>query len=280
MRPSGLASHFPFRRLISYLLLAVFAVFALFPLYWMAATSLKSPYDVVNHPTELIPRSVEWRNYALAWTSTNFARQMLNSFLVAFSVCLTQIVTSAMAGYSFARLRPRGGGFFFFVFMTTIMLPFQTLVVPVFVMLARLHWIDTYQALILPTAANAFGVYLFRQFFASIPVELEEAAVVDGAGRWTILWKILFPLARPATVTVFLLTFVAEWNDLFKPLILTNSREMRTVQLGLSVFQEQFVVQYSLLMAAVVIVSIPVFGVFFAAQKKLIGAFSTAGLKG
>lgn len=260
--------------------LVIAAFLALFPLYWMAATSLKSSYELLSAPTALLPASPAWSNYAEAWRSSNFARQMFNSFFVALSVCFAQIVTSAMAGYCLARLRPRGGNVVFFIFLMTIMLPFQTLVVPVFVMLAKVGWIDTYQALILPTAANAFGIYLFRQFFLSLPVELEEAALVDGASRWTILWNVLFPLARPAATTVFLLTFVAEWNDLFKPLILTNSQDMRTVQLGLSVFQEQFMVEYALLMAAVTIVSLPVFGVFLAAQKRLISAFSTAGLKG
>jgi multiple sugar transport system permease protein len=267
-------------RLAGIAVLVAAAFIAVFPLYWMVVTSLKTSYDLLSSPTNLFPESVEWGNYVAAWQSTNFARQVVNSLFVAFSVCFVQIVSSAMAGYCLARLKPRGGGILFVVFLTTIMLPFQTIVVPVFVMLAKVGWINSYQALILPTAANAFGIYLFRQFFVSLPVELEEAARIDGASRWTILWKILFPLARPAATTVFLLTFVAEWNDLFKPLILTNSQDMRTVQLGLSVFQEQFLVKYSLLMAAVTIVSLPVFGVFFVAQKRLISAFSTAGLKG
>jgi multiple sugar transport system permease protein len=261
-----------------YVLAAVIAAIFLLPLIGMVVTSLREPADAASG-FALVPDSFHWQNYVLAWRSTNFPRQFANSLLMALGVTLGQIITSIMAGYAFARMPFFGKSAIFAVVLSTIIVPFQILVIPVFIILVKLSWINTYWALVVPSLANAFGIFLFTQFFRTIPFELEEAAYIDGASRWTVLWRILVPLSRPAIATLFLFTFIAEWNDLFKPLVFTSTREMRTVQLGLTVFQEQFRVEYTLLMAAVVFVTIPSVVLFFLGQKQFVKGVATTGLK-
>ena len=248
------------------------------PLVLMLLTSLKTPSEAAVGAS-FLPSSLHFENYAEAWRATNFGRQFVNSLVVALAVTFGQILTSLLAGYAFARMDFFGRKTLFMLVLGTIILPFQVLVIPVFVVLAKLGWINSFAALIVPSLANGFGIFLFAQFFETIPYELEEAAYLDGASRWTVLWRIIVPLSRPAVATLFMFTFIAEWNDLFKPLVFTSTRGMRTVQLGLTVFQEQFKVEYSLLMAAVVFVTIPSVALFFLGQKQFIKGIATSGLK-
>ncbi|MGB5633721.1 MAG: carbohydrate ABC transporter permease, partial [Waterburya sp.] len=190
-----------------------------------------------------------------------------------------QIITSALAGYAIARLEFKGKQAILLLILATLVIPFQLLVIPIFVILKWAHLINSYWALILPTAANGFGIFLMRQYFASIPVELEEAAALDGANRLQILTRIMLPLSRPAIITLFLFTFIGEWNDLFKPLVFTTRPELRTVQLALSEFQEQFTSDWSLMMAAVVIATIPVLILFLIGQKQFIQGIGSTGIK-
>ncbi len=248
------------------------------PLVAMLTTSLRDPARAASG-FALLPDGLHFENYLAAWRATNFPRQFVNSLIMALSVTAGQIVTSLMAGYAFARLDFVGKKPLFVVLLATIVIPFQILVIPVFIILVKLSWINTYWALIVPSLANAFGIFLFTQFFKTIPYELEEAAYMDGASRWTVLWRILVPLSKPAITTLFLFTFIAEWNDLFKPLVFTSTRNMRTVQLGLTVFQEQFRVDYALLMAAVVFVTVPSVLLFFIGQRQFVKGIATSGLK-
>ncbi|MBS1809885.1 MAG: carbohydrate ABC transporter permease [Acidobacteria bacterium] len=259
------------------LALFVTLIFAL-PLLAMLVTSLRDPAKAAAG-FSLWPDSFHWQNYIEAWRATNFPRQFINSLVMALGVTAGQIITSLMAGYAFARMEFTGKKPLFVALLATLVIPFQILVIPVFIILVKLSWINTYWALIIPSLANAFGIFLFTQFFQTIPYELEEAAYIDGASRWTVLWKILVPLAKPAITTLFLFTFIAEWNDLFKPLVFTSTKSMRTVQLGLTVFQEQFKVDYALLMAAVVFVTVPSILLFFLGQKQFIKGIATGGLK-
>ena len=218
-------------------------------------------------------------NYRHAWQQGNFLLAFANSTLVALSVTALQIFTSALAGYALARLDFKGKQAVLLLILTTLVIPFQLLVIPTFIVLKWANLINSYWSLILPTAANGFGIFLMRQYFASIPVELEEAAALDGANRWQILTQILLPLARPALVTLFLFTFIGEWNDLFKPLVFITRPELKTVQLALSEFQEQFTNDWSLLMAAVVIATIPVVLLFAIGQKQFIQGIGSTGIK-
>ena len=266
-------------RFVNYALVVLVTLIFVLPLAEMALTSLRDPAAAAAGGSSLWAGGFRWQNYVEAWQATNFPRQFINSLIVALSVTLGQIITSLMAGYAFARMRFFGKQAIFLVLLATIIIPFQILVIPVFIILVNLSWLNTYWALIVPSLANAFGIFLFTQFFKTIPYELEEAAYLDGASRWTVLWKLLVPLSRPAIATLFLFTFIAEWNDLFKPLVFTSTKNMRTVQLGLTVFQEQFKVEYTLLMAAVVFVTVPSVLLFFIGQKQFIKGIANTGFK-
>ncbi|MBW4537284.1 MAG: carbohydrate ABC transporter permease [Pleurocapsa minor HA4230-MV1] len=220
-----------------------------------------------------------WANYQQAWHRGGFFLAFANSTIVALSVTALQIITSALAGYALARLKFKGKQAILLLILATLVIPFQLLVIPIFVILKWAHLINSYWSLILPTAANGFGIFLLRQYFSSIPIELEEAAALDGANRLQILTQIMLPLARPAIVTLFLFTFIGEWNDLFKPLVFTTRPELRTVQLALSEFQEQFTSDWSLLMAAVVIATVPVLVLFLIGQKQFIQGIGSTGIK-
>jgi multiple sugar transport system permease protein len=263
---------------LKYAAIVFICLIFLAPLILMVFISLQNPQDASSN-FSLLPKSFHLQNYVEAWQATNFLRQFINSLIMAVGVTLGQIITSLMAGYAFARMEFFGKPVLFIVLLATIIIPFQILVIPVFIVLVKLSWVNTYWALIVPSLANAFGIFMFTQFFKTIPYELEEAAYLDGASRWTVLWKIMVPLSRPAIATLFMFTFIAEWNDLFKPLVFTSTKNMRTVQLGLTVFQEQFRVDYSLLMAAVVFVTIPSVALFFIGQKQFIKGIAASGFK-
>jgi multiple sugar transport system permease protein len=226
-----------------------------------------------------LPTHITFANYQAAWERGNFLLAFANSTLVALAVTAAQIFTSALAGYALARLRFPGRQPLLLLVLATLVIPFQLLVIPIFLILKWGHLLNTYAALILPTAANGFGIFLLRQFFLTIPIELEQAASLDGANRWQILWRIMLPLSRPALVTLFLFTFIGEWNDLFKPLIFTTRPELRTVQLALAEFQEQFTNSWQLLMAAVAIATIPVVCLFLIGQKQFIRGIASTGIK-
>jgi multiple sugar transport system permease protein len=220
-----------------------------------------------------------WANYQAAWHRGDFLLAFANSTLVALGVTALQIITSALAGYALARLKFQGKQAILLLILATLVIPFQLLVIPLFVILKWAHLINSYWSLILPTAANGFGIFLMRQYFASIPIELEEAAFIDGANRLQVLTRIMLPLSRPALITLFLFTFIGEWNDLFKPLVFTTRPELRTVQLALSEFQEQFTNDWSLMMAAVVIATLPVLILFLIGQKQFIQGIGSTGIK-
>jgi multiple sugar transport system permease protein len=257
--------------------LIIGAILVLLPLGIVLLTSIAPSNATTSQAISF--SNLTWDNYREAWQRGQFLLAFANSTFVALAVTALQIFTSALAGYALARLQFRGKEAILLLILTTLVIPFQLLVIPIFVVLKWGHLINTYWALILPTGANGFSIFLMRQFFMSIPVELEDAAALDGANRLQILWKILLPLSRPALVTLFLFTFIGEWNDLFKPLIFTTRPELRTVQLALAEFQEAFTNSWPLLMAAVVIATIPVLVLFIIGQKQFIQGISNTGLK-
>ncbi len=256
------------------LLLGVFVV--LLPLLVVFLTSF-APAGAT--PSVLPKNGWNVANYAEAWRRGKFLLAFFNSTLVALAVTAFQIITSALAGYALARLKFRGKQALLLIILATLVIPFQLLVIPIFLILKWGNLINTYWALILPTAVNGFGIFLLRQYFQTIPVELEEAAAIDGANRFQILWRVMLPLSRPALVTLFLFTFIGEWNDLFKPLVFTTRPELRTVQLALAEFQEQFTNNWPLLMAAVAIATLPVMLLFLVGQRQFIRGVATTGIK-
>jgi multiple sugar transport system permease protein len=256
--------------------LLLLAVVVLLPLFVVFFTSFQPPGGT---PEVASPNGWYLGNYRDAWQRGKFLLAFANSSLVALAVTALQIVTSALAGYALARLKFRGRQALLLIVIATLVIPFQLLVIPIFLVLKWGHLINTYGALILPTAVNGFGIFLLRQYFQTIPVELEEAAALDGATRLQILWQIMLPLARPALVTLFLFTFIGEWNDLFKPLVFTTRPELRTVQLALAEFQEQFTNNWPLMMAAVTIATVPVMVLFLIGQRQFIQGIATTGIK-
>jgi multiple sugar transport system permease protein len=252
------------------------AAIILIPLLVVLLTSFVPPGTV----PEVVPKK-GWSlaNYHDAWQRGKFLLAFANSSLVALVVTAFQIVTSALAGYALARLKFWGRRILLLIVIATLVIPFQMLVIPVFLVLKWGGAINTYWALILPTAVNGFGIFLLRQYFQTIPLELEEAAAIDGANRLQILWRIMLPLSRPALVTLFLFTFIGEWNDLFKPLVFTTRPELRTVQLALAEFQEQFTNNWPLMMAAVTIATVPILLLFLVGQRQLIQGIATTGIK-
>ncbi len=253
---------------LSLFLLFLGAILALLPLSVMGVMSLSKTGG-----------GWTFDHYREAWERGGFLLAFANSTFVALSVTGIQMITSALAGYALARLQFKGKQALLLVILTTLVIPFQILVIPIFLVLKWGHLINTYGALILPTAVNGFGIFLMRQYFQTIPIELEEAAMLDGANRFQILWRIMLPLSRPALVTLFLFTFIGEWNDLFKPLVFTTRSSLRTVQLALAGFQEQFTNNWTLMMAAVVIATIPVVILFLLGQRQLIRGVATTGIK-
>jgi multiple sugar transport system permease protein len=268
------ASRARFFQLLNTCLLVLGAVVVLLPLAVVFLASL-TPTGVLGNFDE-----ITLENYRTAWARGDFWLAFANSTLVALAVTAAQVVTSALAGYALARLQFPGRRTWLLLVLASLVIPFQLLVIPIFLVLKWGHLLNTYAALILPTAANGFGIFLLRQYFLTLPVELEEAAALDGATRWQILWEVMLPLARPAVVTLFLFTFIGEWNDLFKPLIFTTRPELRTVQLALAELQEQFTSNWSLLMAGVTIATIPVVVLFLLGQRQFIRGIATTGIKG
>lgn len=268
---------FGFGELVSLIVLLLGAGLVLLPLAVVFLTSF-SPADTPL-PSGVLPSQLTLANYRAAWGRGNFLLAFANSTFVALAVTGFQIITSALAGYALARLKFQGRTAILLIVLATLVIPFQLLVIPIFLVLKWGHLINSYGALILPTAANGFGIFLLRQYFSTIPVELEEAAALDGANRIQILWRVMLPLARPALVTLFLFTFIGEWNDLFKPLVFTTRPELKTVQLALAEFQEQFTNNWPLLMAAVAIATVPIVLLFLAGQRQFIRGIATTGIK-
>ncbi|WP_219907547.1 carbohydrate ABC transporter permease [Aphanothece hegewaldii] len=258
-------------------ILGLISILVLFPLGVVFITSIVPIGMTIKEA--ITQNYYTWENYQEAWKQGNFILAFANSTGVAIAVTFFQIVTSTTAGYALSRLSFSGRNSILLLVLATLVIPFQLLVIPIFLVLKWGNLINTYWAMILPTAANGYSIFLMRQFFLTIPIELEEAALLDGANRLQILWNILLPLSRPALVTLFLISFIAEWNDLFKPLVFTTRPELRTVQLAVAAFQEEFTNSWSVLMAVVVIVTLPIIILFLFGQKQFIRGIGTTGLK-
>jgi len=263
-----------------HLLLIAGSVVMLVPFAWMLSTSLKEPGDVFIYPPQWIPQPVRWENYQETVTVMPFGRFYLNSIIQALSVTVLQIVTSSLAAFAFARLRFRGRDLLFLLYLATMMIPFPVTMIPNFIIMRYLNWIDTFQALILPPAFSAFSTFLLRQYFMSIPVEMDDAARVDGASSFRIWWQIILPLSGPALATLAIFTFLGQWNSFLWPLIVTNSEKMRTLPVGLATFQSQYSVQWHLLMAGSVIAVLPILVIYIVGQKWFVRGITLTGMGG
>ena len=255
------------------------AFLTLVPFLWMVLTSFKDLGEIFSYPPTWWPKHVSLGNYHAAFDAAPFGRYYLNSLFVAVSVTLGQLVTCSLAAYAFARMEFWGRDVLFYLFLGTMMVPAHVTMIPSYMVLNSLGMIDTYGALIVPGLASAFGTFLLRQFFLTLPKELEEAAFIDGCGRFRVLWQIILPLSRPALATLTVFTFMGVFNDFLWALIAINSERLYTVQLGLSIFRDRYSTEWGSLMAGSVVATLPVLLVFLAAQKYFIQGIALSGLK-
>lgn len=252
------------------------------PFLWLVSLSLQEPQAVFRYPPRFIPERFIWSSYPDAWRALPFGRMYVNSILTSGLIVLGQVITSCLAAYGLTQLRFRGRHLAFLVIISTMMVPVQATFIPAYVIVSRLGWVDTYWALVVPFVASGFGVFLMRQAFLVVPKALVEAARIDGAGHWTILTRILVPLARPAIVTLAALSFTFHYNDFFWPLIVTNSARMRTLPVGLATMiltEGSHGTQWNQVMAADVFTIVPLLAVFVLLQRHLAPTSLTAGVK-
>jgi multiple sugar transport system permease protein len=268
------------RRAAVYAVLVLGAIFAAFPFVWMLLTSLKTHTEALSTPPTWLPSVWHFDNYVKAWQAAPFARYFINTFFICFFVVALSMITAVLAAYAFARLDFYGRDLLFGLFLATLMIPFETIIIPNFLVLKHLHWLNTYPALIVPFGASVFSIFLLRQHFASLPNELFDSASLDGAGHLRTLWSVVLPLSKGPLSAIALFAFLGSWNSLLWPLIVTNSQNLRPIQLGLSVFTTQEGTEPQLLMAASAFTIAPIVILYFLAQKQFMEGFAATGVKG
>ncbi len=272
--------HSPFRLALSQTLLSIVALIFLAPMIWMVLSALKPGAEVFTTPPKLFGSAIQWSNFRDAWNYVPFGRFIINTFLVAAAGTIITVVTSAMSAYAFARLHFRFRDALFVLYLATLIVPQEIIVIPMFLIMQRLGWVNSFQSLILPWAFTAFGTFLLRQFFLTVPRELEEAAKIDGAGHVRILTAVIAPIAAPAFAVLGVFTFLAYWNSFLWPLIIVNDTDHATVPLGLQLFLSQNGQRWELLMAAATISMAPTVLLVLALQKYLVRGIALSGLGG
>ncbi|HEX7009711.1 MAG TPA: carbohydrate ABC transporter permease [Phycisphaeraceae bacterium] len=272
----------PLQQLIVYALLCAGAVGMIVPFIWMVSNSLKTDAEARLVPPTLLPTQPLWSNYPEALQMMGFGRALANTVVITFCCVVGQVISSSLVGFGFARFRFRGREAMFLLMLSTMMLPGQVTMIPVFILFRSLGWIDTFWPLIVPAwVASPFFAFMFRQFFAQVPEELIEAARIDGASNWSIYWRMMLPLSSPVIAIVAIYTFMGTWNDFMGPLIYLNSPDHYTLALALNSFNGQYGVQHvNLLMAASVVTALPCIVLFFAAQKYFVESVAMTGMKG
>jgi multiple sugar transport system permease protein len=269
------------RPVLTYALLCLVAAIFLLPLFWMLSSSLKPEWQVLASPPVWLPNPPRWQNYPEALTYVPFARYAANTLIICAGAIVGHLLSCTIVAYGFARLRAPGKGFFFALMLSTLMLPYPVTMVPLFALFNALGWINTFLPLIVPAFfGNAFYIFLLRQFFLTLPPELEDAARIDGANLLQTLWHVILPISTPALATVLIFTFQATWNDFLQPLIYLQDQSRYTVTLGLNFFRGSFKVNWAYLMAASLVVVLPVVIVFFLAQRLFIQGIAMSGIKG
>jgi multiple sugar transport system permease protein len=266
--------------LVSNALKLIIAFVVLFPIIWMILTALKPSSEVISWPPLLLPRQWEWSNLLRVEQAGPFVRWYLNSLLIAAATIAGNLVFGVPAAYAFARMRFRGRNIAFIMVLGSLMIPSEVLLIPLFVFLSKLNWVNTYWALIVPFLANGFIIFLLKQFFETIPPELEEAALVDGCGPLRILWHVVLPVSRPALAVSAFFVFIGSWNSYLYPLIVTTSASMRTVTVGLSLFQSEAGTDWPLLMSAATLIAAPAVIAFLLIEKHLTDTMAMSGING
>ncbi len=268
---------------LTYALAVVFLVVFLFPFLYMVGTALKPNTEIYTWPPRILPQHPVWNDFLAAWNEAHFSRYFLNSTVVAVVSVVTNVLVGSMAGYAFARLRFPGRNLLFLLVLVTLMIPNAVLIVPLFLMMKDVPftdpggWLNTYQGIILPTAVTGFSIFLMRQFLAGLPRDLDEQAEIDGCNLFQTYWYVILPLSRPALAIVAVFTALTRWNDYTWPLVVANSPDIYTVQIGLAGFVHTHVAVWNLLMAGAVIAAVPVFLIYAIAQPYFAQSLSALG---
>ena len=267
--------------ILLYVVLILIALAFLLPLYWVVVTSLKTEGDVMRMPPEFFPTVLHWENYVELMSRFNFALYAFNSLKVSVLGVIGALFSCSMAAYVFARMDFPGKNILFALLMSTMMLPSQVTLIPQFLIFSRLGLMNTHVALFLPDfLAKAFGVFLLRQYFMTVPKELEEAARIDGCGTFRVYWQICLPLAKPTLATLAIFTFMDNWNDLLRPVIYLNEDAKRTITVGMALLESPTTTTWTLMMCGAVVSIIPLLIVYLFAQKYFVEGTATSGLKG
>jgi ABC-type glycerol-3-phosphate transport system permease component len=265
----------------AYLTMTAIAFVVMIPLFWMLSTSLKERWEIFVYPPEWIPQNPQWGNYIEAFTKYPLGRFMLNSLILVGANLAGELLSVPLVAYGFARLRFPGRNVLFLIMLGTMMIPIHSRLIPLFALYTRLGWINTYWPLIVPAfTGSAFFIFLMVQYIRTLPRDLDEAARMDGAGTWTILYRIILPLCKPPLAILVVYTFWWSWNDFLLPLIFINSFDLFPIQVGLALFKGRYSVEWNLFMAATLVSIVPVLILYFFAQKQLIGGIASVGIKG
>ena len=265
---------------IRHLILAPLAVLIVFPIAWMVLTSLKPSAETILWPPKMLPQVPTLQNYYEVFVRWPFLRFFLNSLLVSGVSTVMILLTSSSAGYAFAKIKSRWLNLIFFVFIATIIVPFESYMIPVYLLVNRLGWLNSYPGLILPFIIMAFGVFFMRQTIQAIPDELIQAARIDGCSEFAILWRMILPLSVGPLSALAIYAFLNVWGFFTWPLIITTTQEMYTTEIGLTLFQSQFFIEYGLVAAGATVTALPLLLVFFIFQRRIITAVTLTGLKG
>jgi ABC-type glycerol-3-phosphate transport system permease component len=268
-------------RWLAMLVVACGAVTVFFPLFWMAITSVKTAPEIQRVPLQILPDSwANLENYREVFQREPFGRYLLNSALVASIAAVSSLVVSSLAGYGFAKFQFPGRDLFFFGIIGILMVPFQSVVVPLYGWVSRLGLLDTYLGIVAPDLVSVFGVFLMRQAIEVIPGDYMDAARIDGCGELRIFFRVILPSVKPAMATLLIIKFMWNWNEFFWPLVVVNSPQMRVVTMGLMSFTNMYFIEYNLLTAAAVISVLPILIIFLTLQKWVVQAVVMSGLKG
>lgn len=269
-------------RIINYTVLIGVAAILILPFLWIISTSLKGNESIFAIPPQWIPDKIHWENYKNVFEKMPFFIYLRNSVFISVMTIIGTLLSSSLVAYAFACLKWPGRNAVFIFVLATLMLPMQVTMIPLFVLFKNFHWLNTFKPLIVPAffGGGAFNIFLLRQFFLTIPRDLFDAARIDGCSEWRIYWSIVLPLAKPALATVAILTFMMTWNDFLGPLIYLSDKLKGTLALGLAIFIGQHQTEWGMLMAASVMMMIPMIVLFFLFQKYFIKGFMVSGIKG
>jgi len=262
---------------VLFLFVLALGLVTIFPLLWMISSSLKGSAEQYN--LKLLPQNPSLDNFRYVFSAIPFWRYMLNSFFVSVTVTVVALFFHSMAAYSLARLRFPGREFIFLAIFATMLVSLPVILVPLFILVRQFHMLNTYAGLIIPSIFNAFGIFLLRQFYLGIPRELEEAAIVDGAGYWRVYWNIIMPLSKPILAALSVFFFLANWNSFLWPLTITTNQDLWVVQIAISSFQQQYSSSQNYIMAASVVVAMPTMLLFLFFQRQLVESIKTSGFK-